>query len=133
MSRLTIDQRAQRNTTRKNNKIDKDYPLLAGAGVIDDWYTDVEAEKERLIQWDQGFERQQERLRLFDLRLERSAGHLEWMIRRQFSECDFELVRRYRDRVFPSSPDYRWGFYRNVLIGKYSIERLRELDALYTE
>lgn len=41
---LTQRQRAQRRATRRNNKISKDYPLLAQAGVINDWYTDEEAE-----------------------------------------------------------------------------------------
>jgi hypothetical protein len=128
MARLTIDQRAKRNTTRKNNKIRQQYPLLADAGVIDDWYTDAEAEKERLGEWDKSFEQQQERLRLFRRRYERSTGHLEWMIRRQVSEADFELMQRYYTRVFPGE-EYRWGFYREALMGKFNVDEARAILA----
>ena len=57
--KMTLDQRAKRATTRKNNKVKKDLPLFFSSDqtppTVDTWKTTQEAEKQRLAAHDDKF------------------------------------------------------------------------------
>lgn len=119
---MTIEARASRNATRRNNAIKKRYPLLNVAGVIpDNWLTTEEAERERLSRWDRQWEISEKRLARFNRRMARKAAQFRQMVARGCTMSELDQLDR-RAKVFPEQPVYAAEFWRAVLTGACWLE-----------
>jgi hypothetical protein len=117
--KLTIEQRARRRATRKNNDVRRAYPLLAQAGVINDWMTTEEQARADLERIDQGAAEQMARLREAREANSREAERIRAQVAGQTDAETMALLDSYLARVYPR--DYALGFWERVLAGEFDI------------
>ncbi|MEN6507014.1 MAG: hypothetical protein ABFD92_20965 [Planctomycetaceae bacterium] len=116
---LTLDERARRRAKRKSNQVKSKYPLLAQAGVVEDWMTTTDEAREQIERFDQAaaeWAAQRAKNREDALQL---AAELRAQVAQRVDADTLALYDEHLARVYP--PDYEVGFWQRVLDGKFDI------------
>jgi len=114
MAGLTLEQRARRNSTRKNNRTKKQYPLLAQAGVIEDWMIRPDEEAHLLQAQEEYFQAWLRRKDAFEKKQKAEAQEMRLQVAELVSE---EELARLDDRraMLPKTSAYSADFWSRML------------------
>lgn len=127
--RLTLDQRARRRATRKNNQVRAAYPLLAQAGVIEDWLTTPEQAKGQIEEFERVAKNQLQYLADARVTRQQEAAQLRARVATLTDAKTMALLDAHLAKVYPT--DYAAGFWQRVLDGRFDIHAyIADLDRL---
>lgn len=132
MTTLTLDQRARRRATRKSNRVRATYPLLAHAGVIDDWLTTPEQALAQIESIDHAAQQLQQEMAASRAQKQRESDEYRARVASQVDAATMALLDKHVT-IYPSDPVYTTEFWQQVLDGRFDIhaytanlERIRE-------
>ena len=111
--KLTVEQRAQRRASRINNKLKREFPLLAEGGVIDDWMTTPEAEIEVVKQQDVNAEKWRKAFEKHKKELEEEAQKTRLKVAEMVSPETLEKLDEVRN-VWSPDAEYSASFWNTV-------------------
>lgn len=111
---MGASRRIRTRVTKFNNRIAKNYPLLAQAGVIDGWMTTPE-QQEKIIERQDGINaRYFARLAETDRQLEHEAGEAREKVSALIKPEEFALLEK-RRKILPAWPEYSADFWNHEL------------------
>jgi len=114
MTKLTVEQRAQRRATRINNKLKKGYPLLASGGLIDPWMVVPEEMVEIIKKEDANEQAYIKRLEGFKKELEEEAQVTRSKVAEVVTPETLEKLDDER-KIYPPGEEYSASFWNTAL------------------
>jgi|SaaInlStandDraft_4_1057021.scaffolds.fasta_scaffold26965_2 hypothetical protein len=113
MGKLSLEQRSKRLSTKKNNKLKKDYPLFKATNILDSWFTTPVLEKKRLQRHDAAARKYLERLAKKEEENQAVATLIRENLRSNVVADVYSVLSLMRNR-YPRSGEYSLSFWKKA-------------------